>query len=122
MIDHRYVSISLGLRLEKERRPEVVSAFHLLLYLPTSGIMDVLSEAPSCDPEIQPDLLKIREFVSPAYPTLAVPVDSEPRLAADVATTSSCTSNSYGEFPWREARGLCFWLRIYREFVESNLC
>ncbi|CAI8033187.1 Pantothenate kinase 3 [Geodia barretti] len=56
--------------------------------------MDLLSEAPSCDPEIQPELLKIREYVSPAYATLAVPVDCEPRLAADVATTSSYRRHS----------------------------
>ena len=58
--------------------------------------MDLLSEAPSCDPEIQPELLKIREYVSPAYATLAVPVDCEPRLAADVATTSSYSRHSHG--------------------------
>ena len=60
--------------------------------------MDLLSEAPSCDPETQPDFLRERVFVSPAYPTLAVPVDSEPRLAADVATSSH--TRSCGEQPW----------------------
>ena len=58
--------------------------------LPAS--MDVLSEAPSCDPEvIQPRLLGAREFVSPASPTLAQPVDCEPRptAVADVASVSS---------------------------------
>ena len=52
-----------------------------------------LSEAPSSDPETQPDLLKAREWIeiaSPAYPTLAVPVDCEPRPAADVALAPSC--------------------------------
>ena len=66
--------------------------------------MDLLSEAPSCDPEVQADVLRARELISPAYPTLGVTVGYEPRpapLAAPLAAPStvdcSPTRYSYGE-------------------------
>ena len=61
--------------------------------------MDLISEAPSCDPEIQSELLKARgwaEVVSPAHPTLAVPVECEPRPVADVAPSPSCEALGMG--------------------------
>ena len=60
---------------------------------PDFAAMDVHSEAPSCDPEVQADILKARELVSPALPTLAVPVGCGPRPAPDVATAAGdCSS------------------------------